>query len=158
MKLKLEDWSSLGSLALSVMFVALLLSFYTFLIGPQGSGPQQVVEPGSLLLQLIFISVAPSLVLAGVAFVLSKTYGSAVGGGALIASGLILIVGMAIGVTMIPRIQAQYIVGGAGAAPYIFMPAGVGVVAVGGYMLAISQTRTRSRRAHVTSRDMDDLR
>ena len=57
MKLKLEDWSSLASLGLSAMFVTLLISFYNFLIGPEGSGPERVVEPGSLLIQLIFISV-----------------------------------------------------------------------------------------------------
>jgi hypothetical protein len=158
MKLKLEDWSSLGSLALSAMFVALLLSFYIFLIGPEGKGPEQVVEPGSLLLQLIFISVAPSLVLAGVAFVLSKTYGSAIAGALLVLTGLVLAVGMAIGATMVPRIQGQYIVGGVATAPYIFLPAGVGVVGTGGYMLAISQMRKGRNRTHITSRDMDDLR
>ena len=52
MNLKLEDWTSLASLGLAVMFVALLLSFYNFLIGPEGMGPERVVEPGSLLLQL----------------------------------------------------------------------------------------------------------
>ena len=157
MKLKLEDWSSLGSLALSAMFVALLLSFYIFLIGPEGKGPERVVEPGSLLLQLIFISVAPSLVLAGVAFVLSKPYGSPVGGVVLIATGLILVAGMAFGITMIPKIQTQYVVGGVGAAPYIFMPAGAGIVGIGGYMLVMAQLRRR-RRTHITSRDVDDLR
>ena len=50
MNFKLEDWTSLASLGLAVMFVALLLSFYNFLIGPQGIGPERVVEPGSLLL------------------------------------------------------------------------------------------------------------
>jgi hypothetical protein len=49
MNLKLEDWTSLASLGLAAMFVALLLSFYNFLIGPEGIGPERVVEPGSLL-------------------------------------------------------------------------------------------------------------
>jgi hypothetical protein len=157
MKLKLEEWTSLGSLALSAMFVALLLSFYIFLIGPDGSGPERVVEPGSLLLQLIFISVAPCLVLAGVAFILAKTYGSLVGGLLLIATGIIIVVGMAIGITMVPKIQAQYVVGGVAIVPYIFMPAGAGVVGIGGYMVAVSQIRRRRTR-HITSRDLDDLR
>ena len=53
MNLKLEDWTSLASLGLAVMFVALLLSFYNFLIGPEGIGPERVVEPDSLLLRHI---------------------------------------------------------------------------------------------------------
>jgi len=152
MKLKLEDWTSLASLGLSAMFVALLLSFYIFLIGPEGKGPERVVEPGSLLVQLIFISVAPSLALAGTAFALAKTYGSPIAGMSLIAAGIIIVAGMTIGATMVPRIQSQYIVGAVGAAPYIFLPAGAGVAGIGGYMLAVSQKR------HIHSRDLDDLR
>jgi hypothetical protein len=152
MKLKLEDWISLASLGLSAMFVALLLSFYIFLIGPEGKGPERVVEPGSLLIQLIFISVAPSLALAGSAFAMAKTYGSPIGGMFLIAAGIILIAGMTIGVTMVPRIQSQYIVGAVGVTPYIFMPAGAGVAGIGGYMLAVSQKK------HIHSRNLDDLR
>jgi hypothetical protein len=152
MKLKLEDWTSLASLGLSAMFVALLLSFYIFLIGPEGKGPERVVEPGSLLVQLIFISVAPSLALAGTAFALAKTHGSPIAGMSLIAAGIIIVAGMTIGATMVPRIQSQYIVGAVGAAPYIFLPAGAGVAGIGGYMLAVSQRR------HIHSRDLDDLR
>ena len=152
MKLKLEDWTSLASLGLSAMFVALLLSFYIFLIGPEGQGPERVVEPGSLLIQIIFISVAPSLALAGSAFAMVRAYGSPIAGMFLIATGIILVVGMSIGITMVPRIQSQYIVGAVAIAPYLFMPAGAGVAAVGVYMLVVSQKR------HVHSRDLDDLR
>ena len=152
MNLKLEDWTSLASLGLAVMFVALLLSFYNSLIGPLGTGPLRVVEPGSLLLQLIFISAAPCLILAGVAFVLAKTSGSTVGGATLITAGIIIVAGMAVGLTMVPRIPSQYIVGAVGVAPFIFMPAGAGITGIGGYMLAVS----KRRRIH--SRDLDDLR
>jgi hypothetical protein len=110
MNLKLEDWTSLGSLGLAAMFVALLLSFYNFLIGPQGTGPERVVEPGSLLVQLIFISAAPCLVLAGFAFIMAKAHGSPIGGILLITAGIIIVVGMAIGVTVVPKIPSQYIV------------------------------------------------
>jgi hypothetical protein len=152
MNLKLEDWTSLASLGLAIMFVALLLSFYNFLIGPLGTGPLRVVEPGSLLLQLIFISAAPCLILAGVAFALAKTEGSPIGGSLLIAAGVIIVAGMAVGLTMVPRIPSQYIVGAVAVAPFIFMPAGAGITGIGGYMLAVS----KRRRIH--NRDLDDLR
>jgi hypothetical protein len=109
MNLKLEDWTSLASLGLAVMFVALLLSFYNFLIGPEGIGPERVVEPGSLLLQLIFISAAPCLILAGFVFVMAKTWGSPIGGALLIAAGIIIVAGMAIGVTMVPKSRTLHI-------------------------------------------------
>jgi hypothetical protein len=148
----MEDWTSLASLGLAAMFVALLLSFYNFLIGPGGMGPERVVEPGSLLLQLIFISAAPCLVLAGFAFAMAKTYGSPVGGALLVAAGITIVAGMVIGVTMVPKIPSQYIVGAVGVAPFIFMPAGAGVTGIGGYMLTVS----KRRRIH--NRDLDDLR
>ena len=150
--MKMETWTAVACLGLSVMFVTLLLSFYNFLIGPDGEGPQRVVEPGSLLLQLIFISAAPSLVLAGVVFALSKSYGDRPGGILLVAAGIVMIAGMAVGTTMVPKILSQYIVGGVAIAPYIFMAAGVGVAALGGYLLAVSKRRpTRYT-------DLDDLR
>jgi hypothetical protein len=151
MNLKLETWTALAALGLSAMFVALLLSFYNFLIGPEGEGPQRVVEPGSLLLQLVFISAAPCLVLAGVVFGMSMSFGTKPGGILLIAAGIIMMAGAAVGTTMVPQIQHQYIVGGVGVAPYIFISGGAGVTAVGGYLLAISG---RSKRYS----SLDDLR
>jgi hypothetical protein len=152
MNLKLEGWTSLASLGLSLMFVALLISFYNFLIGPEGTGPERVVEPGSLMLQIIFISATPSLVLAGFAFVMAKSFGSRVVSVMLIAAGLIIVAGMFVGITMLPNIPSQYVVGAVGVTPYIFLPGGAGVSGLGGYLLLIS----KSRRIH--SRDLDDLR
>lgn len=150
MKLKLEDWTSLASLGLSAMFVALLLSFYNFLIGPEGLGPERVVDPGSLILQIIFISAAPSVVLAGFVFGMAKTYGTRVGGMFLIASGIIMISGMAAGIPLLARIPDQYVVGVVGAVPYFFMAAGAGVAAVGGYLIAATKRKPIS--------NLDDLR
>lgn len=149
--MKLEGWMSLASLGLTAMFVALLLSFYNFLIGPDGQGPQRVVDPGILLLQLVFISGAPSLVLAGFVFGMARSIGTRAGGGVLIGAGLLMIVGMAIGRTMLAKIDGQYLLGAVPFAPYFFMAAGAGVAAVGGYLIAIS-----GRRARYSS--LDDLR
>jgi hypothetical protein len=148
--MKLESWMSLASLGLSVMFVALLLSFFNFLIGPDGNGPDRVVEPGSLLLQILFISGAPCLVLAGFVYGMAKSYGTRTGGIFLIAAGVIMMAGMAVATDMLLRIDDQYIVGAVGYAPYFFLGSGAGVAAVGGYLVAIS-----GRRARYTN--LDDL-
>ena len=149
--MKLESWMSLASLGLSVMFVALLLSFYNFLIGPEGEGPQRVVDPGSLLLQLIFISAAPSLVLAGFVFGMSRTFGTRIGGILLLASGIVMVAGMLQGIEMLNQIDEQYLVGTMPYVPYFFMGAGAGVLAVGAFLLAISGKRARYS-------NLDDLR
>lgn len=151
MKLKLEDWTSLASLGLSAMFVTLLLSLYNFLIGPQGDGPERVVDPGSLMLQSIFISAAPCVVLAGFVFGMAKTYGARIGGTMLVAGGIIMIAGMAASIQLLAQIPDQYVVGVVGVVPYFFMAAGVGVTAAGGYLVAASKRRP------ITS-NLDDLR
>ena len=151
MNLKLEDWTSLASLGLSAMFVVLLLSFYNFLIGPEGKGPENVVDPGTLILQETFISGAPSVVLAGFVFGMAKSNGVRVGGMLLIASGLLMIAGMTAGIPLLARIPPQYVVGVVGYAPYFFMTAGAGVAAVGGYLIAATKRRP-------ISSDLDDLR
>jgi hypothetical protein len=151
MKLKLEEWTSLASLGLSIMFVVLLLSFYNFLIGPQGKGPESVVDPGALVLQEIFISGAPSIALAGFAFGMSKTFGTRIGGIMLVASGIVMVAGMVAGIPLLARIPGQYVVGVVGYVPYFFMAAGAGVAAVGGYLIAATKRRR-------ISSDLDDLR
>jgi hypothetical protein len=151
MKLKLEEWTAVASLVLSAMFVTLLLSFYNFLIGPEGKGPDRVVDPGSLILQLIFISAAPCVVLAGFVFGMAKSYGTRIGGMLLIASGIIMIAGMVAGIPILARIPDQYVVGVVGVAPYFFMAAGAGITAVGGYLIAATKRRP-------ISSDLDDLR
>jgi hypothetical protein len=150
MNLKLEDWTSLASLGLSVMFVVLLLSFYNFLIGPEGTGPDRVVDPGNLVLQEIFISGAPSIALAGFAFGMARSFGTRIGGALLLASGIIMIAGMAAGLQLLLKIPDQYVVGVVGVVPYFFMAAGAGVAAVGGYLVAA--TKRRPIRS-----DLDDL-
>ena len=150
MNLKLEDWTSLVSLGLSAMFVVILLSFYNFLIGPEGKGPDSVVDPGTLALQEVFISGAPSVVLAGFVLGMARTYGLKIGGTLLIASGVLMIAGMMAGIPLIARIPAQYVVGTVGYIPYFFMAAGIGVTVVGAYLIAAS------KRKRIRS-DLDDL-
>ena len=150
MNLKLEDWTSLASLGLCIMFVVLLISFYNFLIGPEGKGPDRVVEPGNLVLQEVFISGAPSIALAGFVFGMARSFGTRTGGAMLLASGMIMVAGMAAGIQLLPKIPDQYVVGVVGVAPYFFIAAGVGVAAVGAYLVVA--TKRRPIRS-----DLDDL-
>ena len=66
-------WIAVGSIVMIVMFVAFVISFYNFLIGPERKGPQQSTDPAAVQAQIISISEAPGLILAGMFFGMSKT-------------------------------------------------------------------------------------
>lgn len=146
--MKMETWVALASLGLSVMFVALVLSFYNFLIGPEGQGPERVVDPAGLLIQQVSISAAPSIVLAVFAFVMTKGSGNRQAGMFLIGAGVIMIAGMYYASTLVPLIKNEFVVGGVGIVPYPFMAAGAGVAGLGGYLAS-----RKVRKTH-----LDDLR
>jgi hypothetical protein len=128
----LETWVALGSLAMSAMFVALMFSFYIFLIGPEGRGPNVASDPGALLIQTISISGAPSLILAGTVLGISRGAVSKNAGLVLIITGLIMTTGMLVLIdSTLPKIDKQYEAFGIDYVPIIFVIAGIGVVGCG---------------------------
>lgn len=54
--MNLESWIGLASLGMAIMFVILIFSFFNFIIGPDGKGPQRVIDARALLIQIISIS------------------------------------------------------------------------------------------------------
>lgn len=133
--LKLETWVSLGSLGMTVMFSALVISFYLFLVGPDAKGPGIYVDPLGVLIQIISISGVPGLILAGTVFGLQKAYVVKEATLILVASGIVLILGMAIVVTIVPKINRNYIFGGLNAVPFVFMVGGAAIVCFAIYSL-----------------------
>src|ERR687889_2465309 len=137
---KLETWVAFGSLGMGVMFVALMLSFFNFLIGPEGNGPDIYVDPTGVFVQLISIAGAPSLILAGTVFGLSRSYGAARAAIILIITGIILVVGMIIAALMlIPKIEEQFTVSGFDSIPYVFIVGGTAIAVLGSYLLRKSK-------------------
>lgn len=132
--IKLETWISLGSLVMAVMFIALIISFYSFLVGPDGKGPGIYVDPQGVLIQIISVSGAPSLILAGTLFGFQKKYETMHAAIILIAAGIILIAGMLIAMTILPKINATYIIAGMDLILYIFIIGGIGVACFGCYL------------------------
>jgi len=145
--LKLETWVSLGSLGMTVMFSALMISFYLFLVGPDAKGPGIYVDPLGVLIQIISISGVPGLILAGTVFGLQKAYVVKEATLILVASGVVLIVGMTIVVTIVPKINRNYIFGGLNAVPFVFMAGGAAVACFAIYSLY------RSRKSHLKLED-----
>jgi len=147
--LKLETWVSLGSLGMTLMFAALMISFYLFLVGPDAKGPGIYVDPQGVLIQIISISGVPGLILAGTVFGLQRAYVVKDATLVLVASGIILIVGMAIVVTIVPKINRNYIFGGLNVAPLVFIVGGAAVSCFAIYSLY------RTRKSH---RNLEDER
>jgi hypothetical protein len=145
--IRLETWISLGSLVMAIMFVALITSFYSFLVGPDGQGPGIYVDPQGVLIQIISISGAPSLILAGTLFGFQKKYETMHAALILIAAGIILITGMFVAMMILPKINATYIIAGMDLILYIFIIGGIGVFCFGCYLL------NKSKRPHQNLED-----
>ncbi len=136
--MKLESGIALAALGLSIMFVALLLSFYNFLIS-QSQDPTRIIDPAGLLIQQVSISAAPSIILAGVVFAMTRTTGDKQVGLVLIGAGAVMVAGMFAAMGLVPQIRPQYAVGGIGTVPYIFAAAGIAQLAMGGYLTVVSK-------------------
>jgi hypothetical protein len=137
---KIETQVALGSSGMTIMFMALILSFFYFLIGPKDNGQDLHVDPTGVLIQSISISGAPSLILAGTVFGLGKSYGTIHSATILIITGIILIAGMIFATWIsIPEIKEQFIVSGADLIPYIFIVAGISIAILGSYLLRKSK-------------------
>jgi hypothetical protein len=141
---KFETWVALGSLALGIMFVTLILSFYNFLIGPEGKGPQTSVDPFGATVQIVSISGAPSLILAGVAFGTARSGAERKTACILIATGIIFIVGMFAARIVYSKINSLFVIAGQDLVPVLFILGGIGVAALGGYLLITSKRARRN--------------
>jgi hypothetical protein len=140
---KFETWVALGSLALGVMFVILILSFYNFLI-KWSISPQTSVDPFGATVQIVSISGAPSLILAGVAFGTARSSAERKPAFILIATGIIFIGGMSAARIVFSKINASFVIAGLDLVPIFFIICGIGVVAVGGYLLMTSKKARRN--------------
>jgi len=116
---------------LIVMFVLLMYSFISFLIGPQSQGPDIVVQPEGVLIQVVSISAAPGIILAGVTFGLVRYYGSRKIGTIICICGIVLIIGNILVLSMIPKIPQILFVPGIVPLTYGLLAAGVGVIIMG---------------------------
>jgi len=128
---KLETWVSIASLGLIVMFVLLMYSFVSFLIGPKAQGPDIVVQPEGVVVQVVSISAAPGIILAGITYGLVKNYGSKNIGVILCVSGIVLLIGTILIQRIIPKIPQILSVPAMVPLTYIFLAAGIGIIIMG---------------------------
>jgi len=134
----IEKYIAAASLGLFIMFVGEIYTLYHFMIEP----PRDV-EPEPKILQFISIGVAPACVLAGTTFIMSKRYGSKPIGLMIIASGVILFVGMLIAQSLIDSIDQAYLIGTVIITPFLFMGVSIPVMIFGVILFRIKKPKPK---------------
>lgn len=122
---------SITSLGLAIMFVLLIISFYNVLIGTEGQGPDRYVDVRGVVVKTLSISGVPSIILAGISFGLSKNYGSRLVGLLLALTGVVLIIGMVIALSMSPMIIDEFFHPLIVLVPYTFIAVGFAIFIIG---------------------------
>ncbi|CAN5671402.1 hypothetical protein BH23THE1_BH23THE1_02080 [soil metagenome] len=123
------EWLSIAVLGLVILFIFTSIAFFTFLIGPEGTGPTTTVEPSTAFFQFIFISLAPAIGLSFFTNVLSE--GSRFSAILVLASGICLVIGMFYVTTLIPQITEIDLPTWVSLAPWVFSIFGMILVAMG---------------------------
>ncbi len=141
-----ETWLTIISVALFAMFVGEMISVYNFMINiPEDDGFLRAFSADAKILQFISIGVAPAGILAGIAFIMSKHYGSKQIGGMIIVGGIILLVGMYVCYSMLDKIDDHFITDSVKYSPILFMVLSVPVMGVGAYLMKLKKRRPKKQ-------------
>ena len=116
----LEKYLAIAGLALSIFFVAEIITVFNFMTNPSDSA-EFGFEAAPKIFQFISLSIAPAAIVFGVSFVLSKRYGSKLNGMLMITAGVIILAGMILAYTMIEHVQEKLIDTSVEITPVIFM-------------------------------------
>ena len=141
-----EKWLAITSVGLFAMFAGEMISIYNFMTDvPDDFEFAQAFDANPKILQFISIGVAPAGVLAAVAFIMSKHYGSKTIGGIIISGGVILFIGMLVTNSMLDKIDDAYITDAVRYTPLLFMVLSAPVIAVGSYLIKHKKERPRKQ-------------
>ena len=128
--MSLEKYLAIAGLALSIFFVAEVITVFNFMSIPSDEA-MFAFEAAPKLFQFISLSIAPAMIVIGVSFVLSKRYGSKLNGILIISSGVVVLLGMIFAYTMIENIQEKLIDITVEITPLIFMCVSIPIILVG---------------------------
>ena len=131
---------AIAGLALSIFFVAEVLTLFNFMIDP-ADNDSFGFEAAPKLFQFISLSIAPAGIMFGVSFVLSKRYGSKFNGMLIILGGVIILVGMLYANTMIEDLKPELVDFATEITPVLFMGVSIPIIIFGVRLL---KTRPRN--------------
>ena len=135
----LEKYLAIAGLALSIFFVAEIITVFNFMANPSGN-LEFGFEAAPKIFQFISLSIAPAAIVFGVSFVLSKRYGSKLNGMLMITAGVIILAGMILAYTMIEHVQEKLMDISVEITPVIFMIVSIPIIIFGVRLL---KTRPR---------------
>ena len=136
----LEKYMAIAGLALSIFFVAEVLTLFNFMIDP-ADNDSFGFEAAPKLFQFISLSIAPATIMYGVSFHLSKRYGSKYNGMLIILGGVIVLLGMIYASTMIEDLKPELVDYTVEITPILFMGVSIPIILVG---LRLLKTRPRN--------------
>jgi len=140
----IEKWLGITSVALFAMFAGEMISIYNFMIDvPENFEFVQAFQADPKILQFISIGVGPAGILAAVAYILSKQYGSKPIGGMIVTGGIILLVGMYVCYSMLDKIDDSYLTDAVRYVPILFMVLSAPVIGVGLYLTKLKKKRPK---------------
>jgi len=135
----LEKYMAIAGLALSIFFVAEIITLFNFMIDP-ADNDSFGFEAAPKIFQFISLSIAPATIMMGVSFVLSKRYGSKFNGMLIIISGIIVLLGMSHAYTMIGDLKPELVDYTVEITPIIFIGVSIPIIIIGARLL---KTRPR---------------
>ena len=140
----IEKWLAITSVALFVMFAGEMVSIYNFMsMPPENFEFGLAFDADAKIFQFISIGVAPAGVLAAVAFIMSKQYGSKPIGRIIVIGGIILFIGMYVSFSMLNKINDVYLTDIVLNVPILFMVLSVPVIGVGAYLTKQKKKRPK---------------
>jgi hypothetical protein len=142
----IEKWLAITSVALFVMFAGEMFSVYNFMVtNSDDSEFLRAFEADPKMIQFISIGAGPAGVLAAVAFIMSKQYGSKPVGGMIIVGGIIMFVGMVVCYSMIGDISENYMTDSVTYVPVLFMVLSIPTVGIGALLLKQKKRRPKKQ-------------
>jgi len=142
----IERWLAITSVALFAMFAGEMISVYNFMAtNSDDSEFLRAFSADPKMLQFISIGAGPAGVLAAVAFIMSRQYGSRPVGGMIIIGGIIMFAGMIVCYSMIADIDEHYISDSLTYVPILFMILSIPTIIVGALLLKEKKRRPKKQ-------------
>ena len=131
-----EKWLAIISVALFAMFAGEMISVYYFMLTiSEDAVVAQGFSPDPKLIQFVSIGVAPAGILAAVAYIMSRNYGSKQIGGLIIVGGIILLAGNLVVYSMVDSIRDSYVTDAVQYLPILFIILSAPVMGVGASLI-----------------------
>ena len=131
-----EKWLAVISVALFAMFAGEMISVYYFMLTiSEDAVVAQGFSPDPKLIQFVSIGVAPAGILAAVAYIMSRNYGSKQIGGLIIVGGIILLAGNLVVYSWVDSIPDIYVTDAVQYLPLLFIILSAPVMGVGASLI-----------------------